>query len=30
VLMTQILPFGDRAVIDLFAQFEQAVYEGLY
>ncbi|MBV8575910.1 MAG: beta-lactamase family protein [Acetobacteraceae bacterium] len=30
VLMAQILPFGDTAVLDLFAHFERAVYEGLY
>jgi hypothetical protein len=26
VLMTQILPFGDPGVLDLFAQFESAIY----
>jgi CubicO group peptidase (beta-lactamase class C family) len=29
VLFTQILPFGDRAVLDLFARFETAVYDML-
>lgn len=29
VILTQILPFADPAVLDLFARFEQAVYAGL-
>ncbi len=28
VLMTQVLPFGDRAVLDLLAGFEAAIYAG--
>ena len=28
LLLTQILPFGDPAVLDLFARFERAVYAG--
>jgi CubicO group peptidase (beta-lactamase class C family) len=27
-LLTQILPFGDAGVLDLFAQFERAIYAG--
>ena len=27
--MTQILPFADAAVLDVFARFETAVYSGL-
>ena len=26
VLLTQLLPFGDHAVLDLFEQFERAIY----
>ena len=29
VVLTQILPFADPAVLDFFSQFEQAVYAGL-
>jgi methyl acetate hydrolase len=29
VILTQILPFADPAVLDVFSQFEQAVYAGL-
>jgi CubicO group peptidase (beta-lactamase class C family) len=29
LLMTQILPFADAAVLDVFARFETAVYSGL-
>ena len=28
LIMTQILPFADAAVLDLFGQFERAIYEG--
>ena len=29
VLMTQILPFGDPAAMQLYGQFERAVYDAL-
>lgn len=29
VVLTQILPFGDERVLDLFAKFETAIYEQL-
>ena len=29
LMLTQILPFADRTVVDLFGEFERAIYEGL-